>query len=39
LYDLEKDVGETKNVAERNPEVVARLMKFVEEARETSGTH
>jgi arylsulfatase A len=37
LYDLEKDVGETKNVAERNPEVVARLMRLVEEAREDIG--
>jgi arylsulfatase A len=37
LYDLDKDVGETTNVAERNPEVVARLMNYVEEAREDLG--
>jgi arylsulfatase len=37
LYDLEKDVGETTNVAEQNPAVVARLMKYVEAARDDLG--
>jgi arylsulfatase A-like enzyme len=27
LYDLYSDIGESKNVADRNPDVVARLMK------------
>jgi hypothetical protein len=29
LYDLESDPGETRNVAEQHPEVVARLMKII----------
>lgn len=37
LYDLESDPGETTNVAESNPEVVSRLMKFVERARADLG--
>jgi arylsulfatase A len=37
LYDLENDVGETTNVADRNPEMVKRLMKLVEEARRDLG--
>jgi arylsulfatase A-like enzyme len=37
LFDLEKDVGETMNVADQNPEVVKRLMTFVERAREDLG--
>jgi arylsulfatase A-like enzyme len=37
LFDLEKDVGETKNVAGKNPDVVKRLLSFVERAREDLG--
>ncbi len=37
LFDLEKDIGETTNVAEQNPEVVKKLMTFVERAREDLG--
>ncbi len=37
LYDLENDISETKNVAMENPEVVERLMKQIEYARETLG--
>ena len=37
LYDLETDRGETTNVAEANPEVVASLMQHVERAREDLG--
>lgn len=37
LYDLKADRGETKNVAEQNAEVVARLQEIVEKAREDLG--
>jgi arylsulfatase A-like enzyme len=37
LFDLEADPGETTNVAEQNPEVVKRLMVYVERAREDLG--
>lgn len=37
LYDLEADIGETKNLADKHPEVVKRLMAFVERAREDLG--
>jgi arylsulfatase A-like enzyme len=41
LYDLEADLGQQKNVAEGNPEVVARLRalleKYVTEGRSTPG--
>ncbi len=37
LYDLKNDVGETTNVAEQHPDVVARLQKIAEEAREDLG--
>jgi arylsulfatase A len=37
LYDLETDVGETTNVAEKNPEVVERLKRLAEKAREDLG--
>jgi arylsulfatase A len=37
LFDLEKDVGETNNVAEQHPEVVKQLMQLVERAREDLG--
>ena len=33
LYHLEKDLGETTNVAAENPDVVDRLMKLAEEAK------
>jgi arylsulfatase A len=32
LYDLEKDIGETKNIAEGNPEIVKKLMGFIKAA-------
>ncbi|MCC6125597.1 MAG: sulfatase [Pirellulales bacterium] len=37
LYDLENDIAEAANVAEQHPEVVERLMKYVEQAREDLG--
>jgi len=37
LFDLEKDVGETTNVASKNPDVVKKLMTFVERARADLG--
>jgi len=37
LYDLEADVGETTNLAERFPEVVQRLQALAERAREDLG--
>ena len=37
LYDLEADVGETTNVADKHPEVVARLQALGEKAREELG--
>jgi arylsulfatase A-like enzyme len=37
LYDLENDPGETTDVADRHPEVVARLKKLAEGAREDLG--
>ncbi len=37
LYDLQNDVGETTDVAAEHPEIVARLQKYVEQARETLG--
>ena len=37
LFDLEKDPGETTNVAAGQPEVVSRLMQLVERAREDLG--
>ena len=37
LYDLDKDPGETKNVIEDFPDVVMRLEKSAEEAREDLG--
>ncbi len=40
LYDLDNDISETKNVASEHPEVVERLMKQAEIAREELGdTH
>jgi hypothetical protein len=37
LYDLEADVGESKNVVDDHPEIVARLTALAEEAREDLG--
>jgi arylsulfatase A-like enzyme len=37
LFDLEADPGESVNVADAHPEVVARLQEFVESAREDLG--
>ncbi len=35
LYNLKSDLGEENNVAEENPEVVAKLSKIAEEAKES----
>ena len=32
LYDLSKDPGESKNLADANPEIVAKIKKIMEEA-------
>jgi arylsulfatase A len=37
LYDLHADIGETTNVAEKHPQVVARLKALIETAREDLG--
>ena len=37
LFDLESDVGETTNVADQHPQVVARLMRYAEEMRKDLG--
>jgi arylsulfatase A-like enzyme len=37
LFDLDADPGESRNVAEAHPDVVARLQKIVESAREDLG--
>jgi len=37
LYDLENDIGETTNVADEHPEVVKRLMTFIDNARDDLG--
>jgi arylsulfatase A-like enzyme len=37
LFDLEKDVGETTNVADQNPAVVKQLLEYAERAREDLG--
>jgi arylsulfatase len=39
LYDLEKDIGETTNVAADNPEVLARLPQLAHKARMDPGDH
>jgi hypothetical protein len=39
LFDLEKDIGEKRDVAEKNPEVVASMMKLVEKARADLGDY
>ena len=37
LFDLKSDIGETTNVARENAEIVKRLMKLIESAREELG--
>ncbi len=37
LYDLEADLSESNNVADKHPEVVARLQEYGEKAREDLG--
>jgi arylsulfatase A len=37
LFDLEKDAGETTNVAEQNPAMVKRLLEYAEQARADLG--
>lgn len=37
LFDLERDIGESTNLAGKHPEVVKEMMKFVERAREDLG--
>jgi arylsulfatase A-like enzyme len=37
LFDLDTDIGETKNVADRNPAVVKQLLDYAERAREDLG--
>ncbi len=37
LYNLETDIGERHNVADKHPKVVKRLMKLVEQARKDLG--
>lgn len=37
LYDLDTDIGETTNVADNHPEVVARLRQLAEKARRDLG--
>ena len=37
LYDLERDPGETENVAERHPDIVRRLERYIDAAREDLG--
>jgi arylsulfatase A-like enzyme len=37
LYNLESDVGEQNNVADKNPDTVKRLLELAEEARDDLG--
>ena len=37
LFDLKNDIGETTNVAEQHPEVVARLKQLAEQMRQELG--
>ncbi len=36
LYDLEKDIGETANITDRHPEVVAKIEEYLSQARTES---
>jgi hypothetical protein len=37
LYNLDTDIGETRDVAAENPDVVKRLQKFVERMKDDLG--
>ena len=37
LFDLEKDAGESTNVAEKNPDLVEKLKALAEKARDDLG--
>lgn len=37
LFDIENDIGETANIAEQHPQVVARLLALAEQARRDLG--
>jgi arylsulfatase A-like enzyme len=37
LYDLSKDLGETTNVADQNPEIVAKMAKLLAEIQAKGG--
>ncbi len=39
LFDLETDIGEKTDVAEKHPDVVARLLKLAEDARDDIGDY
>ncbi|MEO1842734.1 MAG: N-acetylgalactosamine-6-sulfatase, partial [Akkermansiaceae bacterium] len=39
LFNLEKDIGESENVAGANPEVVNKLLALAESAREDIGDY
>ncbi len=39
LFNLENDIGESNDVASKHPEVVAELMKQIEQARNDIGDH
>ena len=39
LYDLESDIGETTDVADKHPEIIERLLKIAEKAREDIGDY
>ncbi len=37
LFDLETDIGETRNLADQHPDIVSRLMDLIESARKDLG--